>query len=43
MTVLGRTIVDEQGAMILAESVELEKKDPRESAGNVMERWGVSL
>jgi len=43
LTVRGRTIVDEQGAMILADSAEIERKDPIEAAGKVMEKWGVSL
>ncbi len=43
MSVKGRTIVDEQGAMILSDSVELGSEGPAESALTVMERWGVTI
>ncbi len=43
MSVNGRTIVDEQGAMILSDSVELGSERPAESALAVMERWGVTI
>ena len=43
LTVRGRTIVDEQGAMILADSAMIESTDPIEAAGEVMEKWGIAL
>ncbi len=43
MSVQGRTIIDEQGAMILADSAELDSSDPGQAANDVMERWGVIL
>lgn len=39
----GRTIVDDQGAMVLADTAELEESDPSEAATEVMNRWGVVL
>ena len=38
----GRTIVDEQGAMILADHVELNDDDPGLLATEVRAKWGVN-
>ena len=38
----GRTIVDEQGAMILADNVELNDDDPGLLATEVRAKWGVN-
>lgn len=43
VSVRGRTIVDEQGAMILADSAIIETVSPDISAKEVMEKWGVTL
>jgi len=43
VAVRGRTIVDDQGAMILADSAEIEGKGPIEAANEVLERWGIAL
>tara|TARA_Y100001968_G_scaffold295889_1_gene303636 strand:- start:902 stop:1156 length:255 start_codon:yes stop_codon:yes gene_type:complete len=43
VSVRGRTIVDEQGAMILADSAIIETVSPDNSAKEVMEKWGVTL
>jgi replication factor A1 len=43
MVIHGRTIVDDQGAMVLADTAELETTSPSEAAQKVMEKWGVVL
>ncbi len=43
MVIHGRTIVDDQGAMVLADTAELEATSPSEAAQKVMEKWGVVL
>jgi len=43
ISVRGRTIVDEQGAMILADSASIESITPDNAAKEVMEKWGVTL
>jgi len=43
MVVHGRTIVDDQGAMVLADTAEIEETSPSKAAQEVMEKWGVVL
>ena len=43
MVVHGRTIVDDYGAMVLADTAEFEESSPSEAAQEVMQRWGVVL
>ncbi len=43
MVVHGRSIVDEQGAMVLADTAQLGDHPPSESANAVMQKWGVVL
>tara|TARA_B100000945_G_scaffold97650_2_gene76436 strand:- start:10195 stop:11886 length:1692 start_codon:yes stop_codon:yes gene_type:complete len=39
----GRCLVDDQGAMLIAERAELLKAKPEEEAKEVMQRWGVAI
>ena len=39
----GRAIVDNQGAILLVESAELDTRTPEEAANEVMSHWGVVL
>jgi replication factor A1 len=39
----GRAMVDTQGAILMADSVELDTRTPEEAANEVMARWGVVL
>ena len=43
MLVYGRSAIDDQGAMLFADTVDLLVLDPAEEAKEVMERWGVAL
>ena len=42
LTAVGRTIVDEQGAMLLAESCALEEVDTVLLAAELRQHWGVA-
>ena len=37
----GRSIVDQQGAMFLAEELEVEEKDPKSYAMEIKTKWGI--
>lgn len=39
----GRAMVDTQGAILMADSVEVDTRTPEEAANEVMARWGVVL
>jgi hypothetical protein len=39
----GRSLVDNQGAMILAENIHLDTSTNEDAANLVMEQWGVLL
>ena len=39
----GRAMVDVQGAILMADSVEMDTRTPEEAANDVMARWGVVL
>ena len=39
----GRAMVDAQGAILMADSVEIDTRTPEEAANEVMARWGVVL
>ena len=39
----GRAMVDTQGAILMADSVEVDSRTPEEAANEVMARWGVVL
>ena len=39
----GRSLVDNQGAMILAENIDLDTSTNEDAANLVMEQWGVLL
>ena len=39
----GRAMVDTQGAILMADSVEVDTRTPEEAANEVMTRWGVVL
>ena len=41
--VSGRAMVDTQGAILMADSVEVDSRTPEEAANEVMARWGVVL
>jgi hypothetical protein len=43
MVVHGRTIVDDYGAMVLADTAELEASSPSEAAQEIIQKWGVLL
>ena len=43
MSVKGRSIIDDQGAMVLADEVELDQTASTDAANEVMQRWGVIL
>ena len=43
LTVKGRSIVDEQGAMLLADEVEYDTTSAHDAANEVIQRWGVIL
>jgi hypothetical protein len=43
LSIRGRSIVDEQGAMLLADEVEQNQTSPADAANQVMQRWGVVL
>jgi replication factor A1 len=43
LSIKGRSIVDEQGAMLLADEAEQNQISPAEAADQVMQRWGVVL
>ena len=39
----GRCMVDEQGAMFLASTIEVDQTPPAERAKEVREKWGVGI
>jgi len=39
----GRAMVDAQGAILMADSVDVDTRTPEEAANEVMTRWGVVL
>ena len=39
----GRAMVDGQGAILMADSVDVDTRTPEEAANEVMTRWGVVL
>ena len=43
MTVQGHTRIDDYGAMVLADSLDIDDEGPAEAAKAVMERWGVTI
>ncbi|MDP6213232.1 MAG: hypothetical protein QGF32_06770, partial [Candidatus Thalassarchaeaceae archaeon] len=43
MRVYGRCLVDGQGAMLMAEKVEIIESKPKEESEEVMRRWGVKI
>ena len=43
MTIKGRSLVDNQGAMLLAENIDYESVKNEEAANLVIEQWGVLL
>ncbi len=42
MKASGRTIVDEQGAMLLSDSAELVEKDSAMEAAEIRAKWGLN-
>jgi len=43
LSIKGRSIVDDQGAMLLADEAEQDQTSPADAANQVMQRWGVVL
>ena len=43
LIVKGRSIVDEQGTMLLADEVEYDVTSAHDAANEVIQRWGVIL
>ena len=43
VTIKGRSLVDNQGAMLLAENIDYESVKNEEAANLVIEQWGVLL
>jgi hypothetical protein len=43
LNIKGRSIVDDQGAMLLADEAEQDQTSPADAANQVMQRWGVVL
>ena len=43
ISVNGLALIDDQGAMILADSASKEQTSPLDAANHVMEKWGVTL
>ena len=43
LSVRGRSIIDDQGAMLLADEVEPDETTSADAANEVMQRWGVVL
>ena len=39
----GRAMVDAQGAILMADSIEVDTLTPEEAANDAMSRWGVVL
>ena len=43
LNIKGRSIVDDQGAMLLADEAEQDQTPSADAANQVMQRWGVVL
>jgi len=43
ISIWGRAMIDDQGAMIVCEKMEFIETEPKEYAEEIMSRWGVSL
>jgi hypothetical protein len=43
LSIKGRAIVDDQGAMLLVDEAEHDQASPADAANQVMQRWGVVL
>ena len=41
VSIKGRSIVDQQGAMFLAEELEIQDKDPKSYADEIKTKWGI--